>query len=71
MITLTKLDNKKILINLDAVKYLEPIPDTLILFINGESVIVKESLAEIDAAIMSYRVKILASANALTPPSGG
>ncbi len=71
MITLTKLDNKKILINLDAVKYLEPIPDSLILFINGESVIVKESLAEIEAAIMKYRAKILASANAMTSHTGG
>lgn len=66
MITLTKLDNKKILINLDVIKYLEPIPDTLILFINGESIIVKESLSEIDEAIVAYRSKILARANSET-----
>ena len=62
MIVLTKLDSKKILINLDSIKYIESIPDTLIFFINGESVIVREKLEEVRAAIISYKAQVLAAA---------
>ncbi len=59
MILLTKLDDNKILINLDTVKYMESIPDTLILFTNGDSVIVKESLEEIVAAVKIFKAQII------------
>ena len=59
MITLTKLDNSKILLNFEAIKYVESIPDTLILFLNGDTVIVKESLDQIRQAIMAFRVETL------------
>jgi uncharacterized protein YlzI (FlbEa/FlbD family) len=59
MIWLTKLDNKPILLNLDNVKYIEAIPDTLILLVSGESVLVKESPAEIRDRTLAYRAEIL------------
>ena len=59
MITLTKLDNSKILLNFEAIKYVESIPDTLIIFLNGDSVIVKESLEEIRQAIQVFRAETL------------
>ncbi|MBF0442585.1 MAG: flagellar FlbD family protein [Oligoflexales bacterium] len=59
MILLTKLDSNKVLINLDTVKYLESIPDTLIHFLNGESLIVKESLDDISKMILSYKSEVL------------
>lgn len=47
LIQLTKIDKSAILINIEAIKYIEPVPDTLILFLNGDSVIVTETLEEI------------------------
>ena len=67
MIVLTKLDGKKILINLDSIKYIESIPDTLIFFVNGESVIVKEKLEEVRAAIVSFKAQVLAAAELVGP----
>lgn len=59
MILLTRLDNSKILINLETVKFIESTPDTLVSFVNGDSVMVRESLEEIDRRVIEYRVKIL------------
>ncbi len=61
LIILTKLDNRKVLLNIETVKYVESIPDTLVLFINGESVIVKESLDEITEKIVEFKAKVLNS----------
>jgi flagellar protein FlbD len=59
MITLTKLDQSEILINLDSIKYIEAIPDTLIRFLNGESVMVRESLQEIEVRVTMHKQRIL------------
>ena len=67
MIIVTKLDNRKILINLEAVKYFEAIPDTLVFFLNGESVIVRESLEEVQQAVVQYKQHILNQAEAHVP----
>lgn len=63
MILLTKLDNSKILVNLETVKYLESIPDTLIFFTNGDSVIVKESLKDVELAVISLQSQVFQSAS--------
>ncbi len=59
MILLTKLDNQKILVNLETVKYLEAVPDTLVFFTNGESLIVRESLEDFSEAVKAYQVELL------------
>jgi flagellar protein FlbD len=61
MITLTKLDNTRILINVEAIKYIEHTPDTLILFLNGESLIVRESLDEIERRVIEFKRKVVAN----------
>ena len=58
MILLTKLDQQKILINLETVKYIESVPDTLIFFTNGESVMVQESMAAISDAVLEYQAAV-------------
>ncbi|NRA43685.1 MAG: flagellar FlbD family protein [Oligoflexales bacterium] len=63
MIELTKLDQSSILVNLEAIKYVESMPDTLILFLNGDSVIVKESLDEIEEKWLNSKAKVLESLN--------
>ena len=59
MILLTKLDNQKILVNLETVKYLEAVPDTLVFFTNGESLIVRESLEDFSEAVKAYHSELL------------
>ena len=49
--------------NLEAIKYVESMPDTLILFLNGDSVIVKESLDEIEEKWLNSKAKVLESLN--------
>tara|TARA_B100000902_G_C27025199_1_gene771650 strand:+ start:35 stop:232 length:198 start_codon:yes stop_codon:yes gene_type:complete len=61
MVVLTKLDDRKILVNLESIKYLEEIPDTLILFMNGESVIVKESIGDIQESVCSWQSRVFGS----------
>ncbi|MCX6128047.1 MAG: flagellar FlbD family protein [Proteobacteria bacterium] len=59
MILLTKLDKQKILINLETVKYLEAVPDTIIFFTNGDSVMVQESIDDIAQAVLTYQSSVL------------
>ncbi len=60
MILLTRLDGSKILVNCDSIKYIEGTPDTLITFINGDSLFVKENFDQIEECVISYRRKIIA-----------
>lgn len=69
MIMLTKLDNQKILVNLETIKYLEAVPDTLIFFTNGESLIVKESLEAFAESVHKYQVSLLQGSQPNSPPS--
>ncbi|MCX6124161.1 MAG: flagellar FlbD family protein, partial [Proteobacteria bacterium] len=47
MLLLTKLDKTRVLVTLETIKYVEETPDTLIRFLNGESILVRESLPQI------------------------
>ncbi len=67
MILLTRLDKTKVLVNLDTVKCVESTPDTLISFVNGDSVIVLESLEEVDRRVLEYRVRIISMKNGPEP----
>ena len=67
MILLTKLNNQKILVNLETVKYIEAVPDTLIFFTNGESVMVKESLDVLSDAVLTYQATVFKRSQEPTP----
>ncbi len=64
MILLTKLNHQKILINLETVKYIESVPDTLIFFTNGESIMVLEDLETVLKEVASYQVSIFQKSQA-------
>ena len=68
MIRLTRLDNSPVLVSLEAVKYIEATPDTVVSFLNGDSVIVRESLEEVDNRVLQYRARLLSLAKAASSP---
>ncbi len=62
MILLTKLDKSKVLVSLDNIKFIESTPDTLVRFVNGDMLIVSESLDEITRLVEDFKIRCLAAA---------
>lgn len=54
MITVTRLNNKPVVINAELIKTVENTPDTMITLINGDRMVVKESLQEIVRKAVEY-----------------
>ena len=61
MILLTRLDKSRVLVNIETVKLFESTPDTVVIFLNGDSMIVTESLEEVEARVVEYKRKVLTS----------
>lgn len=61
MILMTRLDGTRILINTENVKYVENTPDTLITFVNGDSLFVKETFDELIQSVIAFNRKVLES----------
>ncbi|MEM7229223.1 MAG: flagellar FlbD family protein [Planctomycetota bacterium] len=54
MIAVTRLNGKKMVVNVDLVRTIESNPDTTIKLINGDHLIVRESLDEIIRLSIDY-----------------
>ena len=59
MILLTKLDKQKVLVLIDSIKYIEATPDTLIRFVNGDMLIVSESMDQIAELVLQFKAQCL------------
>ncbi|MDR2549654.1 MAG: flagellar FlbD family protein [Desulfobulbus sp.] len=59
MIKLTKLNNSEFYLNPDLIKSMEETPDTIVVLINGDHIIVREKPEGIIEKIMAYRVRLL------------
>ncbi|MEI6832546.1 MAG: flagellar FlbD family protein [bacterium] len=59
MILLTKLDNQKVLVLIESIKYIEATPDTLVRFVNGDMLIVSESMQEISELVLQFKAQCL------------
>lgn len=59
MIRLTRLNNQPLAVNCDLIKFIENAPDTLVTLLNGEKIVVRESLDEIIARIVAFRRDVL------------
>lgn len=59
LLKLTKLDQTKILLNLETIKFIEAVPDTVITFTNGETIIVRETISDIEAKFMQLKSRII------------
>ena len=62
MIFVTRLDNRSFLLNLANVKHIESTPDTLITFVNGDTIIIIESLEDIERDVIKFKSAILEKA---------
>jgi flagellar protein FlbD len=58
MINLKRLNGKDFTLNCDHIKTMETTPDTMITLINGEKIMVLESILEVIQRTMDYRKKL-------------
>lgn len=59
MIEVTRYDNRKVLINIDLVERVEECPETIVTFINGKQMIIRESKEEICTKAIEMKQKIV------------
>ena len=58
MITLTRLDERVVVVNAELIKMLEATPDTIITLLNGDSLVVRESVEEVVRRAIDYARQI-------------
>lgn len=58
MIQLTRLNNSLLVVNSDLIKFVEKAPDTVITLINGEKVVVRESIDQVLQQILEFKRRI-------------
>lgn len=59
MIQLTRLNGQPLTINSDLVKQIENSPDTVITLLNGEKIIVRETVEQIVERTVAFRRRVL------------
>lgn len=62
MIRLTKMDGEEIIINAEAIEFIEEAPHTIITVTSDKKVIVEESADEIIEKTIEYKSKIIIAA---------
>ena len=62
MISVTRLNNQPLVLNADLIKTVESTPDTLITLVNGDRMMVKESMEEIVRKAVEYGRQVRAFA---------
>jgi flagellar protein FlbD len=63
MIQLTRLNNSRLAINSDLIKFLEAAPDTVLTLVTGEKVVVRETAAEVIERVREFRRSVLCGAH--------
>jgi flagellar protein FlbD len=61
MIEITRLDNSRMVVNVEKIQSLQSTPDTVITFTNNVKMIVREPLEEVSDKIMEYHRLVNAS----------
>ena len=64
MISLTRLNNQRFVLNADLIRSIEESPDTIITLISGERLVVREQTQEIIKRVIEYGRHL----RQLTPP---
>jgi len=70
MIQLTRLNNARLALNSDLIKYVEEAPDTVITLLNGEKLVVRETTGQVIERVLEFRRAIVSgtSRDELTYP---
>jgi flagellar protein FlbD len=58
MITLTRLNNTKIVVNAELIELLEASPDTLVTLTTGQKIMVRETVDEVVERVIAYKRNI-------------
>lgn len=58
MITVTRINQRVMVINAELIKMIESSPDTIITFVNGDSMTVRETVDEIVRKAIDYQRQI-------------
>jgi flagellar protein FlbD len=58
MIALTKLNKQRVIINAELIKFIEQTPDTMITLINGDHLMVRETVQEVVDMAIDYARQI-------------
>ena len=58
MITVRRLNDRTVVLNADLIKMIESTPDTLITLINGDTLMVRDSLEEVVDKAIEYARKV-------------
>lgn len=58
MITITRLNDKELIINCDLIECIESTPDTTITMTTGRKIIAKESIDDVIDRILEYKKRI-------------
>ena len=70
MISLTKLDGSRFVLNADLIRVVEERPDTVVTLTSGDRVMVKEGAESIIAKVIAYRRSIHSLCGGTTPRCG-
>ncbi len=60
MIQLTRLNNARLAVNCDLIKYVEEAPDTVLTLVSGEKLVVRETTEQVIDRVRQFRRSILA-----------
>jgi len=66
VIQLTRLNNQQITLNSDLIKFIESKPDTVITLVNGDKLIVHETVEEVIGRVIEFRRSLLGIASPLS-----
>lgn len=58
MITVTRLDQRVVVLNADLIRMLEATPDTIITLISGDTLVVRESVEEVVRRAIDYQRQV-------------
>ena len=64
MILLTRFDKRQLALNCDLIESIDARPDTTIRLVNGQSLVVRESVEDVVERIRSWRASLLKEAGA-------
>ena len=58
MITVTRLDKRVVVLNADLIKMVEATPDTIITLINGDTIVVRDSVDDVVGRAIDYQRQV-------------